>query len=94
MPLPQLAKGTDVLRPSALSNVFRYDYVCAREGARERCDRSSALRWAGGKPTAQGPQYMRYIALLNAEPAAWLLIFMVGSVMGTLLYIVLTSITF
>ncbi len=37
---------------------------------------------------------MRYLSRLNAEPAAWLLILMLGSVIGTLLYIVLTSITF
>ena len=37
---------------------------------------------------------MRYFARLNADPAAWLLVLMVGGVIGTLLYVVLTSITF
>ncbi|MGF7009293.1 hypothetical protein J2X50_004825 [Aminobacter sp. BE322] len=37
---------------------------------------------------------MRFLARLNADPSAWLLVLMVGSVTGTLLYIVLTSITF
>ena len=37
---------------------------------------------------------MRYLARLNAEPAAWLLIALVGGVAGTLLFIVFTSITF
>lgn len=37
---------------------------------------------------------MRYLARLNADPATWLLVLLVGGVVGTLLYIVLTSITF
>jgi hypothetical protein len=37
---------------------------------------------------------MRYLARLNADPTAWLLILLIGSVVGTLLYVVLTSITF
>lgn len=37
---------------------------------------------------------MRFFARLNADPSTWLLVLMVGSVIGTLLYIVLTSITF
>ena len=37
---------------------------------------------------------MRYLARLNADPTAWLLILLIGSVVGTLFYIVLTSITF
>lgn len=37
---------------------------------------------------------MRYLARLNADPSAWLLILLVGGVVGTLLYVVLTSITF
>ena len=37
---------------------------------------------------------MRYLARLNADPAVWLLILIAGGVIGTLLYVVLTSITF
>ncbi|MBB6353730.1 hypothetical protein GGR00_001498 [Aminobacter aganoensis] len=37
---------------------------------------------------------MRYLARLNADPTSWLLILLIGSVVGTLLYVVLTSITF
>lgn len=37
---------------------------------------------------------MRYLARLNADPTTWLLILMVGGVIGTLLYVVLISITF
>lgn len=37
---------------------------------------------------------MRYLARLNADPATWLLILLVGGMVGTLLYLVLTSITF
>ena len=37
---------------------------------------------------------MRYIARLNADPTVWLLVLIAGSVVGTLLYIILTSITF
>lgn len=37
---------------------------------------------------------MRYLARLNAEPTAWLLVFMASVVIGAVLYIVLTSITF
>jgi hypothetical protein len=37
---------------------------------------------------------MRYLARLNADPSSWLLILLIGSVVGTLLYVVLTSITF
>lgn len=37
---------------------------------------------------------MRYPARLNADPAVWLLLLVVGGVIGMLLYIVLTSITF
>jgi hypothetical protein len=37
---------------------------------------------------------MRFLARLNADPSAWLLVLMVGGVTGMLLYIVLTSITF
>jgi hypothetical protein len=58
-----------------------------------------------GKPTAapfpidypssvRGTSRMRYLARLNADPTAWLLILLIGSVVGTLLYVVLTSITF
>lgn len=36
---------------------------------------------------------MRYLARLNADPAVWLLILTVGGMIGTLLYVVLTSIT-
>lgn len=37
---------------------------------------------------------MRFLARLNADPAAWLLVLVIGTVTGTLLFIVLTSITF
>lgn len=37
---------------------------------------------------------MRYLARLSADPAAWLLFLMIGGVVGTLLYLVVTSITF
>ena len=37
---------------------------------------------------------MRYLARLNADPTAWLLVILVACVAGTLLFIVLTNITF
>lgn len=37
---------------------------------------------------------MRFVAGLNADPVVWLLVFLVCGVLGTLLYVVLTSITF
>ena len=37
---------------------------------------------------------MRYLARLNADPTTWLLVLLVGGGVGTLLYLVLTSITF
>jgi hypothetical protein len=37
---------------------------------------------------------MKYLARLNAEPTAWLLVALVGGVAGTFLFIVFTSITF
>jgi hypothetical protein len=37
---------------------------------------------------------MRYLARLNAEPTAWLLIVLISGVAGTFLFIVFTSITF
>ena len=37
---------------------------------------------------------MRYLARPNADPAMWLFALLAGSVIGTLLYVVLTSITF
>jgi len=43
---------------------------------------------------APGRHHMRYLARLNADPAVWLLILIAGGVIGTLLYVVLTSITF
>ena len=63
------------------------------------------MQCTGEKPTAapfpidhpspvQGAHRMRYLARLNADPATWLLILLVGGMVGTLLYLVLTSITF
>lgn len=37
---------------------------------------------------------MRYLARLNVDPTTWLLILLVAGIVGTLLYVVLTSITF
>jgi hypothetical protein len=37
---------------------------------------------------------MRYLARLNIDPATWLLILLMGGVVCTVLYVVLTSITF
>lgn len=37
---------------------------------------------------------MRYLARLNSDPAAWLLLLLVGGVVGTLAFIIFTSITF
>ena len=37
---------------------------------------------------------MRYLARLNADPIMWLLVLIAGGVVGTFLYVVLTSITF
>ena len=37
---------------------------------------------------------MRYLARLNADPTTWLLILLVAGIVGALLYVVLTSITF
>lgn len=37
---------------------------------------------------------MRYLARLNADPTVWLLVLTAGGVIGTVLYVVLTSITF
>lgn len=37
---------------------------------------------------------MKYLARLNADPTAWLLIIMVAAVAGTFLFVVFTSITF
>lgn len=37
---------------------------------------------------------MRYLARLNVDPAVWLLLLVVGGVIGMIVYVVLTSITF
>jgi hypothetical protein len=37
---------------------------------------------------------MRYLARLTTDPAAWLPFLMIGGAVGTLLYLVVTSITF
>jgi len=37
---------------------------------------------------------MRYLARLNADPAVWLLVMLMAGVVGSIIYIVLTSITF
>jgi hypothetical protein len=37
---------------------------------------------------------MRYLAALNAHPAAWLLVLMAGGVVSAVLFLVFTSITF
>jgi len=104
VPLPQPAIETDVFCPLSAVHHFRNDQVCAREGAPSaithwQCALQAGSRQRSGSTLTaphrlREPQYMRYLARLNAEPAAWLLVLMVGSVMGTLFYIVLTSITF
>lgn len=37
---------------------------------------------------------MKYLSRLNAEPTGWLLVLLVGGVVGMLLYLVFSSITF
>lgn len=37
---------------------------------------------------------MRFLARLNAEPASWLLVLLAAGTVGTLLFLVFSSITF